>query len=72
MMHCPLCRHAAHARSSRYLSESTKERYHQCTNINCGHTFVSMESVTRSIMVPGQIQPAIPHPTAGNQVQMSL
>ncbi|MGP0939435.1 peptidylprolyl isomerase [Serratia sp. CY74664] len=32
MMHCPLCGHVAHTRSSRYLSESTKERYHQCRN----------------------------------------
>ncbi|NBF31590.1 transcriptional regulator, partial [Enterobacter hormaechei] len=30
MMHCPLCHDASHARSSRYLSSETKERYHQC------------------------------------------
>ncbi|EFA4229270.1 TPA: ogr/Delta-like zinc finger family protein, partial [Escherichia coli] len=41
MMHCPLCQDAAHARSSRYLSTETKERYHQCQNINCGCTFVT-------------------------------
>ncbi|HID2405999.1 TPA: ogr/Delta-like zinc finger family protein, partial [Escherichia coli] len=28
MMHCPLCQNAAHARTSRYLSTETKERYH--------------------------------------------
>ncbi|HDC4656241.1 TPA: ogr/Delta-like zinc finger family protein, partial [Enterobacter hormaechei] len=28
MMHCPLCQDASHARSSRYLSSETKERYH--------------------------------------------
>ena len=61
MMHCPRCRHAAHARSSRYLSEETKERYHQCQNIDCGHTFVTMETVTSSIMIPGSINPAPPH-----------
>ncbi|UMO86162.1 DNA-binding transcriptional regulator [Pectobacterium sp. PL64] len=70
MMHCPLCRHAAHARSSRYLSESTKERYHQCTNINCGHTFVTLESVTRSIVQPGKIDPVTPHPASNKQFQM--
>jgi hypothetical protein len=49
MMHCPLCGHVAHTRSSRYLSESTKERYHQCRNINCSCTFATHESVARVI-----------------------
>lgn len=70
MMHCPICRHAAHARSSRYLSENTKERYHQCQNINCSCTFVTMESVERYIMTPGKITPVAPHTTRDQQVQM--
>ncbi|MGQ7179048.1 ogr/Delta-like zinc finger family protein, partial [Escherichia coli] len=24
------CQHAAHARTSRYITDTTKERYHQC------------------------------------------
>ncbi|HHQ6579016.1 DNA-binding transcriptional regulator [Serratia fonticola] len=67
MFHCPLCKTAAHARSSRYLSDQTKERYHQCQNINCGHTFKTMETFDSSIMVPGVINSAPPHPTRGNQ-----
>ncbi|WP_192828516.1 ogr/Delta-like zinc finger family protein, partial [Enterobacter hormaechei] len=27
MFHCPKCHYDAHARKSRYLSETTKERY---------------------------------------------
>ncbi|EES1498879.1 prophage transcriptional regulator OgrK, partial [Escherichia coli] len=27
MFHCPLCQHAAHARTSRYITDTTKERY---------------------------------------------
>ncbi|EDP8647446.1 ogr/Delta-like zinc finger family protein [Salmonella enterica] len=38
MFHCPLCHTAAHARTSRYVTDTTKERYHQCTNINCSCT----------------------------------
>jgi hypothetical protein len=53
MFHCPKCKHSAHARTSRYLSENTKERYHQCTNVDCGCTFVTMESVERLIATPG-------------------
>ncbi|EEZ1715082.1 TPA: prophage transcriptional regulator OgrK, partial [Escherichia coli] len=26
MFHCPLCQHAAHARTSRYITDTTKER----------------------------------------------
>lgn len=53
MFHCPKCKHSAHARTSRYLSENTKERYHQCTNVDCSCTFVTMESVERLIAIPG-------------------
>ncbi|MFK3913348.1 ogr/Delta-like zinc finger family protein [Enterobacter cancerogenus] len=52
MFHCPKCKHSAHARTSRYLSENTKERYHQCTNVDCSCTFVTMESVERLIASP--------------------
>jgi len=67
MMHCPLCQTASHARSSRYISQETKERYHQCQNINCGCTFKSLESITGIIMQPGVINKAPPHPSRNNQ-----
>ena len=41
MMICPLCGSAAHTRSSFQVSSLTKERYNQCQNINCSHTFVT-------------------------------
>ena len=44
MFHCPLCQHAAHARTSRYITDTTKERYHQCQNVNCSATFITYES----------------------------
>ncbi len=54
MFHCPKCHYAAHARTSRYFSDTTKERYHQCTNINCSCTFVTTETVERFIVSPGK------------------
>lgn len=45
MMNCPLCGQAAHTRSSFQVSSQTKERYNQCTNIECGHTFVTHETL---------------------------
>nr|DAE40436.1 MAG TPA: DNA-binding transcriptional regulator [Caudoviricetes sp.] len=53
MFHCPKCHFAAHARTSRYFTDTTKERYHQCTNINCSATFVTTETVERFIVSPG-------------------
>ncbi len=44
MMNCPMCGQAAHTRSSFQISNETKERYNQCTNIECGHTFVTHET----------------------------
>ncbi|WP_342221330.1 ogr/Delta-like zinc finger family protein [Candidatus Fukatsuia endosymbiont of Tuberolachnus salignus] len=61
MMNCHLCKQAAHTRTSSYLSSTTKERYHQCTNINCGHTFITMETFVRSIVTPHDVQSAPPH-----------
>lgn len=41
MMNCPMCGQATHTRSSFQVSNETKERYNQCTNTECGHTFVT-------------------------------
>ncbi|MGA7586753.1 MAG: DNA-binding transcriptional regulator [Rouxiella badensis] len=67
MMHCPLCQQPAHARTSRYLSAQTKERYHQCQNINCSCTFKSLETVQDIIVKPGDVKPVPPHPSRSNQ-----
>ncbi|MGA9605997.1 MAG: ogr/Delta-like zinc finger family protein [Rouxiella badensis] len=52
MMRCPVCSHASHTRSSRYLSEQTKESYYQCQNIECSCSFKSVESVDKIISQP--------------------
>lgn len=70
MMNCPLCGQAAHTRSSFEVSRQTKERYNQCTNIECGHTFVTHETFVRSVCRPQKISSAPPHPK-GLQQQLS-
>jgi glutamate-1-semialdehyde aminotransferase len=72
MMHCPKCQHAAHARSSRYLSQTTKERYHQCQNINCSATFKTHESLACIIVEPGQINAVLPHPDKMGQQSLTI
>nr|WP_315289866.1 ogr/Delta-like zinc finger family protein [Serratia proteamaculans] len=70
MMHCPLCGQAAHTRSSSYITSTTKERYNQCTNINCGGTFVSHETFTRMISQPQTVDPVQPHPKSSGQTSL--
>ncbi|EDX0903343.1 hypothetical protein G3D91_004842 [Salmonella enterica subsp. enterica] len=74
MMVCNLCGHVAHTRSSwRVKGKGLVERYMVCTNINCSHTFITHESFTRSIVRPGNVDPAPPHPkTYGNAIQPDL
>jgi len=67
MFHCPLCQHAAHARTSRYITDMTKERYHQCQNVNCSATFITYESVQRYIVKPGEVHAVRPHPLPSGQ-----
>lgn len=71
MMKCPLCLQAAHTRSSMQISDSTKERYNQCRNINCGCTFKSLETITIIISKPTTVNPVPPH-TAPSQEQSNL
>ena len=72
MMICPLCGSAAHTRSSFQVSSLTKERYNQCQNINCSHTFVTHETFVRSIATPKESNPVQPHPMKSGQVALSL
>ncbi|HAY5250948.1 TPA: transcriptional regulator [Shigella flexneri] len=68
----PLCGSAAHTRSSFQVSSLTKERYNQCQNINCSHTFVTHETFVRSIATPKESNPVQPHPMKSGQVALSL
>lgn len=63
MMRCPICNKSAHIRTSRYLSEQTKESYYQCQNITCSCTFKSIESISKIISSPLQNQEANYTPT---------
>ena len=54
MMHCLYGKSAAPTKPSRYMSEQVKERYHQCTNLDCSCTFKTNESITKVITAPPQ------------------
>ncbi|AWO81440.1 ogr/Delta-like zinc finger family protein [Serratia marcescens] len=57
MMRCPFCRSGAHTRTSRYLTEQTKEAYYQCQNNDCSSTFKTRESIEHVIRQPLPPQP---------------
>ncbi|AXV85631.1 ogr/Delta-like zinc finger family protein [Ralstonia solanacearum] len=48
-IHCPHCASVAHIRTSRPVSRFTRELYCQCSNLACGHTFVALTEVVRTL-----------------------
>lgn len=70
MFHCPFCKSTANTRTSRYLSENVKQRYHQCTNIECSATFRTIESIDGVIRAaPEKPAPAPVTPPPPRKVQ---
>lgn len=52
MFHCPFSKQPAPTRTSRYLTENLKQRYHQCTSIECSVTFRTTETLDGVIRRP--------------------
>jgi len=46
---CPHCGQSAPVRTSRQVTRLYRELYHQCSNLDCGHTFASALSITHTI-----------------------
>ncbi|WP_326899063.1 ogr/Delta-like zinc finger family protein [Kosakonia cowanii] len=67
MFHCPYCRQPAHTRTSRYVSENLKQRYHQCTSLECSATFRTSETLDGVIRQPAMPEKAVAPLTAGER-----
>jgi len=48
-MTCPHCQSTARIRTSRKMSELTRELSVQCENVDCCHTWVAIVSAVRTI-----------------------
>lgn len=48
-MACPHCDAQAEIRTSRMLSKTMREMFYACTNLECGHTFVAMTEIQRTL-----------------------
>ncbi|QBC32402.1 transcriptional regulator [Pandoraea sp. XY-2] len=62
---CPHCDSVANIRSSRPLSRMTRELYCQCTKLECGHTFMSLVEVVRTLSPSSIPNPEIAKQLAG-------
>ena len=60
MMRCPFCNNAAHVRTSRYLSDTVKQSYHQCVNVFCSASFRTLESLDKVISPPAEQEKEAP------------
>ena len=60
MMRCPFCQNAAHVRTSRYLSDTVKQSYHQCVNVFCSASFRTLESLDKVISPPAEKEDEAP------------
>ncbi|MFZ4219688.1 ogr/Delta-like zinc finger family protein [Enterobacter ludwigii] len=49
MFRCPKCKASTRTRTSDPISNTTQRSYHQCNNILCGITFVTMTTVTHIV-----------------------
>ncbi|WP_242388461.1 ogr/Delta-like zinc finger family protein [Kosakonia cowanii] len=67
MFRCPYCRQPAHTRTSRYVSENLKQRYHQCTSLECSATFRTSEMLDGVIRQPAMPENAVALLTAGER-----
>ncbi|MBN9422695.1 MAG: transcriptional regulator [Candidatus Accumulibacter sp. 66-26] len=63
---CPHCGHRATIRTSKAITKVTREGFCQCTNLACGHTFVAVTEVVRTISPS-----AVPDPLIASQLQQS-
>ncbi|MCS6134011.1 ogr/Delta-like zinc finger family protein [Shewanella baltica] len=51
---CPHCDSRALLRRTKAISELTREKTYRCNNDNCGHVFVSVEEIQRTVVRPRQ------------------
>tara|TARA_R110002167_G_scaffold12963_4_gene54852 strand:- start:1678 stop:2079 length:402 start_codon:yes stop_codon:yes gene_type:complete len=57
--HCPHCNSLAKVRDSVRLTALVKELRYQCSDLECGHTFVATLSIERTIVPSAKPNPRI-------------
>jgi hypothetical protein len=65
-MRCPHCETLATIRTSRQISNLTRESYYGCNNAACGHVFAAVTEINRTVSPsaipnPGVLLPVSAH-----------
>ncbi|MFS1526251.1 ogr/Delta-like zinc finger family protein [Microbulbifer sp. 2304DJ12-6] len=56
---CPHCGAKARARTSQQITPLYREIYFQCTDVECGHTYVAALSVLHSLSLSAKPNPEV-------------
>lgn len=59
LIKCPHCKSTSRIRTSRDLSDLTREVTCQCDNVHCGHTFVALIEAVRTLSPSAMPDPMI-------------
>ncbi len=65
-LQCPHCGHPALVRSSSKITVLTKESLHYCTNPECGHTFVALTEIVRTLSPSATPDPSVHLPLSSH------
>jgi hypothetical protein len=58
-MNCPHCGQVSTTRTSKPVSLISKESWYQCRNLECGHTFVAVTEVVRTLSPSARPNPLV-------------
>lgn len=58
-MRCPHCKSVAKVRSSNEVTSLTRETYFICSNAACGHCFVAVTEINRTISPSATPDPSV-------------
>lgn len=56
---CPHCKQRATLRRTVPMSDLIREKTYRCSNDNCGHVFISVEEIQRTVVPPRTPNPGI-------------
>lgn len=65
-MACPHCDAQAEIRTSRLVSKTMREFIYACTNMECGHTFVALSEIVRTLSPSATPNPTVNLPLSSH------
>ena len=63
---CPHCKASSEIRTSRMVSATMRESIYQCTNVECGHTFIVDAEASRTLSPSATPDPTVNMPLSAH------